>query len=196
MKILSVLILLLLASCGGNDPERHWENVGNGVITTSNDYTGYTSHGAMIHSRFPVTPTQANIVDIDLELAFTDAIASGYQNTLDQHFYIVEFPYYPCELSPIQQIPSFKIRADVYDGTEFDQLNPKGVGVKDGIGVVFAAEMVLQEEGAGRMVVCPDSINAARYGAEHIIIRNNDIDYYSKTWFHGDGIAHPLLPKR
>lgn len=191
--ILIILTIALLLSC---EKKPDWKDIDNGVIQTSYNESRQTIHGATIRSRYPITNAQVNIIDRDLEFAFTDAIASGYQNALDQHFYTIDFPYYPCELSPIQQIPSFKIRADAYDGAEFDQYNPKGVSVKDGIGVIFAAEMVLQEEGAGRMVACPDSINAARYGAEHIIIKNNDIDYYNKTWFHSDGITHPLLPKK
>ncbi len=70
--------------------------------------------------------------------------------------------------------------------------------------MIYAAEMVLSlgTEGStferGQMVCCADESvieNATRYGAEHIIVANNDPEYYSRTWFH-DVVGHPILPKR
>jgi hypothetical protein len=187
--ILSVTIALSLLNCKGG-----WENESNGYVKTSIKNSAQTAGGAWVKSEKKATTEQLAAVEAGLTAAFNDARLSGYTALLDQHSYTVLFPVKDCVLSPVFQTLSFPLRADVYDGTIYDQYNPKGANVKDGIGVILAAEMVTQL--SGEMIACPNSPDAVRNGAEHIIIYNNDSDYYARTWYHGDSVSHPLLPKR
>lgn len=130
-----------------------------------------------------------------------DAIASGYTEHLDPTLYRV-YVHPTCVPSPEQQIPSFLIRADNYDGTDFDQFNPQGKGVKDGKGMVYAAELVANNgvqpfsNEPASIVICPGvAENAARYGFEHILALYNDDTYYNATATHANGAGHPILPQ-
>lgn len=134
-----------------------------------------------------------------------DTAASGYTVLPAGTFYDIYTSPYPCQPSPVQRVPSFLVHGDTYDGSEFDQYNSEGAGVKDGIGVIFAAELVINigtpnsQPPRGQMYVCPDASvlrEAIRNGAEHMIIANNDNEYFWLTVYHGNGFYHPLLPKR
>lgn len=186
---------MLAGSCGGGPK---WGQVYNGSVPTSDKFQRQTNTGARILAAKEITTSQIETVDADITAVIKDAIASGYANALDPNGYWIYFPANDCQLSPRDHVPSFEIRADNYDGSEFDQYNPKGQGVKDGIGVVFAAEMVLDDVSPTHIaiVACPDTPNAARNGIEHGIIAHNDPEYNNLTIYHGDGFYHPLLPKR
>lgn len=186
---LSIIIALSLFNCKSG-----WENESNGYVKTSIKNSAQTSGGAWIRSEKKPTSEQINAVQAGLDAAINDGRSSGYTALLNAGAYIVWFPVKDCILSPVYQALSFPLRSDIYDGTIYDQYNPKGANVKDGIGVILAAEMVTDL--GGQMVACPNSPDAVRNGAEHIIIYNNDSDYYARTWYHGDGVSHPLLPKR
>lgn len=182
------------------DPNQiNWEKVRNGAIQLSEETKQTTPLGATVYSLKGVSAEQLALVDSGLSMAFRGAKGSNYSEALDHAFYSIFIPKANCVPAPESKVPAFLVRADAYDGTNFDFLNPKGVGVKDGIGVIYAAEMVLNFGPLrGEMVACSDlSVieNAVRFGAEHIIIaRNSDIDYFFETQFH-DKKSHPLLPK-
>lgn len=193
-SIILACIVFLSISCGGSVD---WSKQPNGMVATSNKYSATTTKGSVVYSAGKSTVEQRDAIDAGLEGAFIDARVSGYTNFLDNRNYVIRFPKYKCVPSPEQRIPSFQLRADDYDGTEFDQYNTKGKMIHDGVGVILAAEMVTSM--GGEMIVCPDMqylTEAVRNGAEHIIIYNNDAVYYQMTWFHGTGFYHPLLPKR
>ncbi len=180
-----------------------WATVPEGSVMTSTKVTQTTPAGVRVFSEFGLPSSSLELIDFGLSDAFFGARASGYAEFLDHKRFEIFIPKLGCERSPVNNTAAFKIRADAYDASEFDQYNPKGEGVKDGIGVILAPEMVLAlgtiENQKGQMVCCPDPAELrrfVRYGAEHILIANNDPAYYWATWYHGDGISHPLLPKR
>lgn len=203
MKYLLIISALLFTACGDckdmSDAMCTAYKAGNGVIKTSNESTQRTPNGSWVFGKQAVSANQLALIDAGLTDAFNDARLSGYSHAVSTEFYQIFTVIDNCVLSPEQQIPSFYLRADSYDGTEFDQYNPNGKLQGDGVGVILAAEMVMSLSGIGQMYVCkePNILKeAVRNGAEHIIIFNNDPDYYNATWWHGSGIYHPLLPKR
>lgn len=158
------------------------------------------------------------------------AVADGHTQALDPHFYDVYTPPYQCPLSPEQKIPSFLIRGDnPWDGSEYDQWNTKGklstpfrengilyTYVRDNVGIVFAAEYVINlgTEGSninrGQMYVCPNLTpvlpEAVGNGFDHIVLANNGqtysdgFHYFWCSQYHGldslgHDLSHPLLPR-
>lgn len=213
-KLFLIIVAVAFAAgfkgCGGGFecPAGHSDAVceaarrGDGV-PTSRSFQQRTPSGAMVYGSAQVSTGQLALIDQGVNGAIADA--GDYTEALSPTLYDVFTPPYECIPSPEQQVPSFVLRADSYDGTEFDQFNENGPRVKDGIGVIFAAELVLSlgtpgsTTRRGQMYVCPDASvlkDAVRHGAEHIIIANNDNAYYEQTWWHGNGFYHPLLPKR
>lgn len=190
---LIIMLVVMLQACGGTN----WKNESDGYVKTSIATSQKTSEQATVYSKDGISQEQLALAQQGLTDAFNDARLSGYSRTLNSSGYTISIPVIPCVPSPVFGTMSFQLRADSYDGTEFDQYNPRGAGVKDGIGVILAAEMVTDLSGS--MIVCSDASvikDAVRNGAEHIIIWNNDNEYYSETWFHGGGgMSHPLLPK-
>lgn len=199
-----ILTVLLFVSCD-NTPEAVKKAIqaGNGNVVTSSEVYQRTPNDSPVLGKKALTASQLALIDAGLAGAFRDARVSGYALALEPQFYEIMTVPFPCIPSPEQKIPSFYVRADNYDGTEFDQYNPKGKATTDGIGVVLAAEMVLGTGQLGTrastMYVCTDESvlsDAVRHGAEHVIALHNDYDYYNLTWYHGNGFYHPLLPKR
>lgn len=187
-----------------------WKKVSNGTVPISDTNKQKTPKGADVWGKNPVTQAQLELVDAGLDDAFAAAALSlkpdgtSYDQALDHAHYKIWTPDDACVPSPEQHIASFKIRADVYDGTQFDQYNTKGYLVKDGVGVIFAAEEIRSvgtpgsNPPQGEMICCPDDEylrDATRNGAEHCIIATNDNDYYNATAVHTN-YFHPLLPKR
>jgi len=203
VKILVLATAILVTACGDckdmSDAMCTAYKAGNGVVKMSRESSQRTPQGAWTFSKRQLSADQLSLIDAGLNEAFNDARLSGYAQALDHGFYHINTVINDCVLSPEQRIPSFYLRADDYDGTEFDQYNPKGKTFKDGISIILAAEMVQSLYGIGEMYVCKESNilqGGIRNGAEHIIIYNNDSVYYNQTWFHGSGVYHPLLPKR
>lgn len=206
--IFAVCMIVAFKGCGGcpgGVSEAVCKAARTSGIATSTEIQQTTPAGTRTAGVTSLNARQLASIDAGLAGAFADARVSGYTAALVPAFYSISTPISPCVLSPVDRVPSFYVRADSYDGTEFDQYNSKGPGVRDGTGVVMAAEMVLSLGTPGStleygwMVVCPDEnviADAARNGGEHIIIANNDSEYYGITWFHGYGFYHPLLPKR
>ena len=203
-RLIALILALLFAACGDckNVTDAVCDAYKNGgAIRTSFEHNQTTPQGTAVHGFQSVSDNQLRIIDSGLTGAFNDARISGYSEALNYSRYDIFTAKY-CALSPEQQVPSFLVRADDYDGSEFDQYNSEGGRVRDGIGVVFAAEQVISlgsNGSKGEMLVCPQEshlANAVRHGAEHIVIANNDPVYFDLTWYHGNGFYHPLLPKR
>lgn len=194
-----VLILCLAAWCGfgfkgcakkinpANEP----------LLRVFSDVTERTTKGILIASQTGVSSEFKEAADQELEKLFDDARALGYTNDLNFSDYTV-YVLPNCQLSPEQHTRSFLIRADSYDGSIYDQ------DARPGFGKVFAAEMVIAGpfgQITNEYVVCDAAAgvdeelrNALRYGPEHIILKRNDEAEFQRTWYHGNGISHPLIP--
>lgn len=184
------------------DPAKiNWKAVHDGAIQLAGekDKRQLTPQGILVYSVKGLSDQQLDLIDKGATKAFEDAAESGYKSFLRHQLYTVYIPRAACSPAPLSGIPAFLVRADVYDGTDLDQLNPLGTGIKDGIGVIYAAEMVLNFGPVrGELVVCADTAileNAVRFGVEHIVIARNDLKYFLETRFHADA-SHPLLPKK
>jgi hypothetical protein len=212
--LISIILLLCLAFTCTPSAIRRVLNGPNGAVLTDKSKTQKTKEGATVYSHSGISDSQLSAIDAGLSRAFGNAKLSSYfdERSNQYSFYDIFIPPYSCTPSPIQRIPSFILHADQYDGTIYDQYNPKGketdataiaqgfVNKRDGKGVIYAAEMVLSlgtpesQPARGQMYICPDSATEpANNGAEHILIANNDPDYYWATQFHALG-GHPLLP--
>lgn len=101
-----------------------------------------------------------------------------------------------CVLSPENKTPSFLIRADSYDGTQYDQDSTPGIGK------IYAAEYVIQENDnlTNSWIICQSTDetyvkNASRYGYEHKFLYDYYPDEYDATVLHINN-SHPLIPHR
>ena len=153
-----------------------------------------TPNGVLIASKRGESSEFKDTVDSSLNDLFADASALGYSNALNFSDYIV-YVLDDCTPSPEQHIPSFRLRADEYDGTIFDQDS------RPGIGYILASEFVIKDGNAPttEYVICNDLANArnnARYGPEHIILSRNNLQEYQRTEFHGNGVYHPIVASR
>lgn len=181
------------------DPSKiNWSKVLNGAVQTSREVEQKTPLGATVFSLKGLSPQQLHLIDNGLSQAFNDARLSGWNQFMQHDLYTVLIPKADCVPTPDSKTPAFLVRADNFDGTNFDYLNPLGAGIRDGIGVIFAAEMVTNFGPVkGELVACPDVEvieNAVRFGAEHILAARNDPEYFLLTQNH-DKILHPILPK-
>lgn len=194
MKILTLITIALLYSCGNNPPGNAPASVTE--VHTTRSVTQKTASDVAVVSKAGVSAEVLNGVEQGWQQAKADAKASGYTRKLDGSDYTVLIPDEPCQPSPEQQIPSFKVRADNYDGSQYDLNNPLGQGVKDGVGIIWAAEMVAGygETGRAEGYVCPDlAENGTDYFAEHVLVKWNDLAYFDLTATHTTG-GHPILP--
>lgn len=219
MKTLIVIMIgLIFFSCGKNNdiPSTPTPEIVIPVVTTSRDVSQKTPKGAIVYSKSGVTTNDLADVDAGLDKAFADGILSGWVDNgtaYNYSLYNIYIPVEPCIPSPKWGTPTFKLRADNYDGTIYDQYNSKGElpkeqqteyikYVRDGVGIILAAELVLQFGTTGdkptpaSFIVCQGVLkDGSRYGAEHNIIRQYDPVYFQQTQTHTT-IPHPLLPKR
>lgn len=199
-SILTFAAAFFASACDDLPPEvKQAAKAPNGMVSVGRDVLQSTPAGMPVFSKDGLPESVLVEIDLGIGDAFADAAASRYLNRLSRSHYEIFTPRYPCVPSPRDRTPSFTVRADVYDGTEYDY-HPK-----QGIGVIYASEMVLSVgtpisiPPVGQMIVCPDLSqvrNAVRYGGEHILIANNDNAYFWETWFHGNGQGHPLLPHK
>lgn len=189
----------------------------NGAVVISQKVQQVTPNGVTIYGEHAISQEQLAGADEGIDRLDVAAKKDGFNDVKPPTFYDIYIPPYACTPSPIQRIPSFLVHADPYDGTEFDQYNSKGVGVKDGIGVIYAAEMILSlgTPGGnilrGQMYVCPDLPvfpEAVRNGGEHIHLANfpyneknntnekyrDGYAYYWCTQYHYI-YSHPLLTR-
>jgi len=167
-----------------------------------------TPKGVTVYSENGLTDFQLKQIDEAAEEEFARAAFESrntYTRALEHSFYDIFIPVNQCGPAPESGVPAFLIRADNYDGlcdaagNTFDQWNPQGKCVADGIGVVFAAEMVhsLGTPGStvqrGQFFVCEGSAfkESVRNGIQHIILANNNTITFERTATHQEG-GHPL----
>jgi hypothetical protein len=211
-RIILYSLLLLVATgfkCGESYPvsdiAREVANSGGGVplsYAVQQQAPCSETDKALHLGKTPMSDEQLQAICKGLDLLKTSAIEDGFKASAVKpaSFYQIFTPPYPCEPSPEQRIMSFMINGggphQGYDGSEYDQYNPKGklktpfidarglrqVFVQDGRSAVFAAELVLSigTPGStfqvGMMYVCPDMSvlrDAVRHGADHIQLANS-----------------------
>jgi hypothetical protein len=190
--ILAVIFLAFVAMSGCKKKKSD-----NGTqLTVYSTTQERTANGALVASALGESSELKQAIDESLTNVFADAAALGYSNKLSHSDYII-YVLDDCIPSPVNHTPSFKLRADEYDGTVFDQ-DPR-----PGFGYILASEFVIQDgtppTPTTEYVVCNDLENirdSARYGAEHIILYNNNLPEYDRTKFHGNGVNHPIIPYR
>lgn len=206
MKKLNLILFLIITvaalsafKCGdGNAPKAPKLTVSCETEQKSNP-----TNGASVCSKSGVSQAHLNAIDEELKQLSDDVAARNYSQGRFPSSYVI-FIYDQCVLSPESRTRSFLVDGGTaYDGTEFDYWNPRGKFVKDGESRVYAAELVIQS-GYGHLtngyIVCNTPTidatfrNATRYGAEHIILYLNDRAEFDRTWFHGSGISHPIIP--
>jgi hypothetical protein len=185
-----VVIFTLFYSCGGNSPPGNISEPITDVHTTRS-VTQKTSSDVEVVSKSGVNLAVIYNVEDGYQKAKRDALASGYTQKLEGSNYTVLIPDDPCTEVGESKTPAFKVRADNYDGTEFD-LDPR-----PGVGVTWAAEMVASYGIAGGRMegyVCPDiAANGTEYFMEHGLARWNEDSWYRATETHTTR-PHPILP--
>lgn len=200
MKTLLITISLLLAACGGgssiipggstssvpNDVKRIWDASGL-AVPIAKDVKQTTPRGVTVYSRAGLSQDFLTQADAALEELFAD-VQAAYPGQADPYslnymVYDIYEPNHDCVPSPEMRVPSFYVKDTKlsYDGSQFDQYNSQGPGVKDGKSVVMAPEEVFSMTTMGstiegvpnrraRMLICADAAhwkNSVRYGAEH-----------------------------
>lgn len=189
-KYLCLVLLLTVAfsfACpkknSGYDNSDWW----NGYYSTKNPKQ--TPRGATVYSYENVTPSNLDNIDAGLARLFDIAArVYGYRNGLNFSDYrIILFKRSAlCTGTAI----GFAVRADVYDGSEYDK-DPR-----PGVGVVCAAGLSAEFESPLAVVVQDDSIikDATLFEGEHLILYKNDRLKWQETLFHQNGAGHPILP--
>ena len=195
-KIFATALIFLSLSCGDKpsssvpkDVQKAWNTPG---IPLADNVKQTTTKGVLVWSRNGLSQQHLDQVDEALTELFADVnFFYPGQVTNEVVFNYSDWdiyePDHDCIPSPEQRIPSFYVRDTSldYDGSEFDQYNSKGYGVKDQKSVVMASERVfsyphpLSTPRRARMLVCPDLAawkNNIRYGAEHIVADSADVN--------------------
>lgn len=193
MKNIKILLFLLIAvvslsafkcnkSSGGYDKSDWW----TGSFSTKNPKR--TPNGATVYSYETVTAENLKNIDEGLNRVFDiSSRVYGYQNGLNFSDYkIILFKRSAlCTGTAI----GFAVRADNYDGSEYDK-DPR-----PGYGVVCAAGLSAEFDQPLAVIVQDDSMIAlaTRFEGEHLILYKNDIQKWGETLTHTTG-GHPLLP--
>ncbi|HNQ14063.1 MAG TPA: hypothetical protein PKM58_00780 [Pyrinomonadaceae bacterium] len=188
----TAIVIVIVLLCAGGAFALWWFRFRKEAdFEVSSDSIQTTELGIRVAAKSPRSAEFLAEVDRAASKVFFDASREGYREWLDGARYVI-YVKDDCTPSPVARIPSFKIRADNYDGTVFDQ-DPR-----PGIGYVFASEWVFKDNGTptGEFVICADFGNLARnvrYGMEHVILYFNDPVRYAATETHTSG-GHPLIP--
>lgn len=193
--IILIIIAIGLRGCWIKGGDR---SVKVPVITVYSETIQKTADGTTVASKSGVSAEVLQTINDSLRELFTDASAKNYQNNLVAGAVII-YALHDCGISPESQTPGIKVRADNYDGSLYDLYNPKGKGVKDGIGQIWAAEYYIYN-GDGTMsqeyAICTQANgqnvslalirNTSRFGKEHRILHDNDFAEYLRTLTHTD----------
>lgn len=198
-SLLALVVILVAAGTIGtvlylNYRNRRRKAAEGATLTVYSDWIQYAANGARVCSRSGKSNAFLDTVNLVLNDLCLDAAAQGYTEWLTGSAYTI-YVLDGCTPSPEQGVPCFKIRADNYDGTVFDQDS------RPGIGYVLASEYVFRApDGSptGEYVICASpehDANNIRYGAEHIILYYNDRARYLATETHISS-GHPIIPPR
>jgi hypothetical protein len=192
MIFLYIAVVVLTAACGVFFYLKNRRK--KSVFPSGESIVEYTPLGVKLLSNCGTTAEYRAAIDESLTQLFRDAQVLGYFDKTQHTDYTIHVKC-DCRPSPESGTPSWRIRADEYDGTVFDQ-NPA-----PGIGEVLAAEQVItfNDMVFPEFIICSSNDleyvkNVARYGAEHIILAFNDRAEYERTRFHGTDISHPIIP--
>lgn len=173
--------------------ERTTPQASEADVIVYSDVIETTPGGVRVASKNGVGMALLQRIDDAHSRLFVDAAQEpyNYRNGLSPSEFII-YVKHDWVLSPVTRTPSFKVRADNYDGTEYD------VDPRSGIGYVYATEYVIQDNGVptGEYVITNDpntwDLNV-RFGGEHYIINRNDPVRDAQTKTHLDGKGHPLI---
>lgn len=187
-----ILTITILLSCSDNKNSSTTDEPI--LIVHSETQQRRTENSPLVASKNGVSQDYLRWIDESFDNLTRDISAQNRDHNIYSQaviLYILD----DCVLSPEQRVPSFLIRADDYDGTQFDQ-DPR-----PGIGKIYAAEYVIQEGNVltNEWVICNSTDetyvkNASRYGYEHKFLYDWYRSEYEATKFHGNGVSHPLIP--
>lgn len=195
-KLLILVIgIAILSSCA-------WLKGGNrnddipDIVVYSNVQQRRTPNSPMVASKDGVSDEYLRWIDESMQNLSLDIVAQNRQHNINPKDMVI-YALHTCVLSPELRTPSFLIRADSYDGTEYDQDS------RPGIGKIYAAEYVITygDMLSNSWIICQSNDenyvkNAARYGYEHKFLYDFYRDEHEATKFHQSGNGHPLIPNR
>lgn len=224
MKLALILLVFFMVSCSSPQPEtlspvEEAARQQNGYVALTTKVVQTTDDGATVYSHSGLNIRQLSLIDAAITELYLDTLEDGFKSgkTVLANEVEVYTPPYICPLSPEGRIPSFLVNSGKsYDGSQYDQYNPKGYGVKDGMSVIYAAEQVLSYGGGlskTKIYICPDEgtiKEATKHGLEHVFLKRYPyteenratFPYDGSTYFncsvnHSSGIIiHPLLPRK
>lgn len=206
IKVL-LAVIIVLVGLGKSCKDKKAPAAPRLTVDCSSQQRSSATNGAVVCGRTAVPATQLAAIDEELRALSTDVDKLNYSKGRLPSDYVV-FVYEGCQLSPESHTRSFLVDGGPapplgYDGTIYDQWNPKGKGVADGVSRIFASEMVIAN-GFGQLsngyIVCrPPAVdqefrNAVRFGPEHLLFYWNDRGKFEATKIHQSG-GHPLIPR-
>jgi hypothetical protein len=202
MIVLLALAILVISCGGGNNTENGGTSTtpvpSNGLVNVYSNVKQKTPMmGVTVASKSGVSNQYLGWIDESMNELSSDITAQNRAHNINPSLVTI-YALHDCVLSPESRTPSFLLRADSYNGTEYDQdPDPR-------IGKIFAAELVLPDRFGGMTnswVICQSNDetyvkNASRYGYEHKFLYDFYRGEYEATKFHGSGVNHPLIPRR
>lgn len=192
MKFIALFIFTLVAglvvvNCGDGKSNTNPPVVSTPSTPSPNGWQ--TPKGIKLNITSLLDPSIQAEMDASLTKLFADVKGRGYSQRMTHSAYTITIKD-DCVNRNGTMV--FKLRADNYNGTEYDQ-NPD-----PNIGEIFAAEQVKLPSNPSEFVICRDSVatmkNTTRYGAEHIILYYNNRAEYDRTATHLTS-GHPIIPE-
>lgn len=204
-KLILVAFVMLSFACGHRlESIPDWKDMGGG-IKTSKDVQQVTKNGVKVYGKVEVPEVYLDGLDRGFDKLKSDvtglSITERIQTPAIHEVYTTPFP---CEPSPVSHTLSWRLRADGYDGSEFDYSYKKAYdppvqvertnwdGSKwmqtlysepDGVGGIYAAEQVINvgtpnsQPPVPSVYLCVNDNDISvkyRYGLEHIWLLNSD----------------------
>lgn len=164
------------------------------------EYLSKTPEGLSLVLSAPLLPPELENIDRAAGEFFLDAAAIGFTEGLHHADGYLCRVKEDCEARPDGTL-AWKIRADDYDGSEFDQ-NPAA-----GIGEVFCAERCEvfknskgENELTGEFTICRGSLalmfNTVQNGLEHIVAGKNGRPDLAFANHSNGAFPHRMIPER
>lgn len=197
---------MLSFACGGSNLQSipDWKDMGGGTYT-SKDSQQHTTNGILVYGKVGVSDEYLSKLDesFDQLKSEIDGLSISERIQIPNIHQVFTTPF-RCEPSPASGTLSWRLRADVYDGSEFDYAYsvkydpPKQVertnwdgstwlqtlySEPDGIGGIYAAEQVLNIgtpssiPAIPQVYLCQNDDNVKlkyRFGLEHIWLLNSE----------------------
>lgn len=194
MNKIIILLLILLVNCGGNkQPVNQQDDIAIYNIVKQKR----ADNSPTINSLNGVSDDYLRWIDESMADLSADISVEGREFNINPSVVDI-YVLHTCELSPVQRVPSFKVKGDnQYDQTIYD-INPA-----QGIVEIYAAEYVIWKDRklTNSWIICLSDDetyvkSASRYGYEHKFLYDNYPAEYENTKTHTEGINHPLIPVR